>query len=182
MHWTSWFHCSNDTSVLPGVTSGLKVLIFRSAQVQTQCQGGNQLPHIWTRWSSTWHLWWWSRGNPSSSWSLGFWRWSGLPQWTPPSPSQKGDLLVILLGVPTPQLVYPCIWRGLLGVHVYFAKCNFLSTIFHELMQVMVSKVSKICNWRQCGIPLLGGVCWGGVCAALPPHLRGLNVVSQDML
>ena len=28
MHWTSWFHCLNDTSVLPGVTLLLKVLIF----------------------------------------------------------------------------------------------------------------------------------------------------------
>ena len=28
MHWTSWFHCSNDTSVLPGIASPLKVFIL----------------------------------------------------------------------------------------------------------------------------------------------------------
>ena len=28
MHWTSWNHCSNDTSVFPGVALPLKVLIL----------------------------------------------------------------------------------------------------------------------------------------------------------
>ena len=75
---------------------------FWCAQAQTQCQGGNQLPNVWTRWSRTRHLRWWSRGCPSSSWLLRFWRWSGLPWWTPPYPSWKGHLPVILLGIPTP--------------------------------------------------------------------------------
>ena len=28
MHWTSWFHCSNNTSALPGIASPLKVFIL----------------------------------------------------------------------------------------------------------------------------------------------------------
>ena len=47
------------------------------------------------------------------------------------------------LGVPTMQWAYPCIWRGTAGGHIYFALHNFLCKIFHELMQLIVSKVSK---------------------------------------
>ena len=123
MHWTSWFYCLNNTSVLPGVTSPLKVLIFWDAQVQTWCQGGD--PHIWPGWSRAWHLQGWCRGNLSSSWLLWLCRWSGLPHWTPPFP-WKGDLPVIILGVPTPQWVHPCIWRGTAGGCIYFTLCNVL--------------------------------------------------------
>ena len=137
-----------------------KSIDFQSAQVQTRCQGSNQVPHIWTRWSRTWLLWWLSRGKPSSSWLLRFWRGSGLPQWTPPYPSLKGDLLVILLWVPTPQAAYPCIWRGLLGD--MFTLQSVISWLRSSTSWCSLwSARSPSSTWRWCGIPLLWGVCWG---------------------
>ena len=72
---------------------------FQSTDLQTQSQGSDELPHIWSCQCRTGWLLWWSRGNSSPSWWM--WNWSGLPLWTPPSPSWKGDLLVIFLGLST---------------------------------------------------------------------------------
>ena len=75
-------------------------------------------PHVWSCKCRTWWLLWWSRGNSSPSWWL--WNWGGLPLWTPPSPSWKGDLLVIFLRLSTAQWMYPVIKRGIAGGHGQF--------------------------------------------------------------
>ena len=104
-----WYLCFARSNI------ATKSIDFWGTQVQTQHQGGDQLPHIWPGWSGAWCSWGWSRENPTSSWSLWLCRWSGLPWWTPHSPSWKGYLLVILLRLSTAWWAYPFVWRGTTG-------------------------------------------------------------------
>ena len=79
----------------------------RDTQVQSQCQSIDQAPHIWIRLSGNLRLRRWSLRNPSSIWSCQGRRWRWLSWGNPPSPSQKGDLLVIFIWIPATQWVSP---------------------------------------------------------------------------
>ena len=79
-------------------------------QAQSWCQSIDQASHICIRLCRSQVLMRWSPRNPSSIWSCGGHRWEWLSQGIPPSPSQKGDHLVILIRISIPCWVFP--WHG----------------------------------------------------------------------
>ena len=108
MHWTSWYHCSNDTSVIPGIASPLKVFILGVPKHNTDAKVLIRHPTVWIFQSRslgveevvpeepTLHL--------VACWS---WRWGWLSWGNPPFPSWKGDLQVIPISITAPWRFYP---------------------------------------------------------------------------
>ena len=177
MQWTSWFHCSNDTSVLPGVTSLLKVLIFGVPKCRPDVRAVISCPISDPDGAGHGTC----RGGPEGTlppaWSLWLYRWSGLPLWIPPSPSWKGDLLVILLGLSTAQWVYPFIWRGIAGGTCILHIVQFPVWGLPWADAARGQQGLQVLLGDDAVFPHLGEFV-GEVYAALSPHLKDFYVTS----
>ena len=151
MHCTSWYHFLNDTSVLPGMASPLKVFIWgvpscnpvarvfimcptsSSGWVGAEGQGGCPL-----------------HSHPPSGCGRGSkWLFWGFP----PSPSWKGDLLVIQIGIPISHRISPRCWWWVSGECIQLLESDLLAEILHELSQPIICKIPKVCLQLVWGPP-----------------------------
>ena len=106
MHWTSWYPCSNDTCVLPGVASPLKVLILGVPKCNPDVRVLIRCPTSTLHWADVggWGGGLWGTHPPSGH--VGAVGGIGCPGGIPPSPLGKvtswspSSGLCLLLGFP----------------------------------------------------------------------------------
>ena len=96
------------------MASLLKVFILGVPKCNPNARVLIRCPMSELGWAGIWWLRRWCLGSPSSIWCRGR-RWQWLSQGNPPSPSQKDDLPVILIRIPTPWWVSPRHWWGTSG-------------------------------------------------------------------
>ena len=118
----------------------------RGTQMQTWCLCINETPYIWICQSRPYGPRRWFLGNPSSIWLCQCQSWRWLSWGNPPSPSQEGNLLVILIKITAPWGLTPGSGLRIADrIWLMLVKCNLLPDILHELPQFLVCEVSKLC-------------------------------------
>ena len=169
MHQTLWFHCSNNISVLPGTALPLKVFILGvpkcnpDTEVLIRCPTSGFARAGLGDWGGGP----WGTHPPSGHAGAGD-GWLGR---THPPPLGKVTSGLSPLGLLLPEGFPQRVGWGLLGGCMQLMKCDLLAEIIHELMQLLVHKVAKLClevmwraptqvrvtsRWMRVTLPLLG--------------------------
>ena len=86
-----------------------------------------------------------SSGLPPSIWLCRGRRSKWLLWGNPPSPSQKGDLLVICIRITISYRISPRCWCGVSGGHIQLSESDLPVGILHELSQLVICKIPKVC-------------------------------------
>ena len=124
-HCTSWYLCSKDTSIFPGMAFTTEVLIWGVPSCKLVTSVFIRCP------------------TSSSGW-VGAGGQSGCPLGSHPPPLRKVILPIIHIGVPISHWISPRVRWWVPGWCIYFPESNLPVEILHELPQLVICRVPKV--------------------------------------
>ena len=114
-------------------------------KLQSHGQCVDKVSHILIGLSRCWGMRRLSSGFPPSIWLCRGRRSKWLLWGNPPSPSWKGDLLVIHIRMPISHRISPRCWWWVSRGCVQLLESDLLAEILHELLQLIICKIPKVC-------------------------------------